>query len=130
MKKQIIIFAMIFSCNFLIAQNKGNTIIGKWIGTDERNQTAGIDFSENGKAKLLMFNKEMPECDYKVDYQKNPIAIKFIVNQKGKVMTIYSLIEFIDSTTLKWELFPAAKIQPKSFSKNAVETTILLKRKK
>lgn len=67
---------MIFAFNFLNAQNKENTIIGKWIGTDETNKTAGIEFIDNGKAKLLMFDKEMPPCNYEVDYQKDPMADK------------------------------------------------------
>lgn len=129
MKRQIIIIVMLFTVNLLSAQTKVNTLVGKWIGTDERNETAGIEFNENGKAKLLLYGKEMP-FEYKANYAKDPITITFTAKPKGKILTMYGLIKFIDSDTLKWELFPMADKQPYAFSKNPVGTSIILNRSK
>jgi hypothetical protein len=130
MKKQLLIFTILLTFNLLSSQNKGNSVIGKWIGTDERTQTAGIEFSENGKAKLLMYGKEMPHCDYKVNYDKDPIAITLVTKPKGKEIILYGLIKFIDADTIKWEVFPVAEKQPNEFSNNAMNTSIILKRNK
>ena len=130
MKKQLIIFTVLLTFNLLSAQNKENSIIGKWIGTDERNQTAGIEFVENGKAKLLMFGKEMPQCEYKVNYDKDPIAINLVAKPNGKTMIMYGLIKFIDADTIKWEMFPMTEIQPNKFSNNSMNTSVILKRSK
>ena len=130
MKKQVLIFIMLFALNFLFAQEKSNTIIGKWIGTDERNQTAGIEFTENGKARLLMMGNEMPSCDYKADLKKDPIPISLINKINGKTMIIYGLIKFIDPNSIKWEVFPMVEKQPLAFSKNSNGTSVILKREK
>lgn len=130
MKKQFIIITLFLTFNILSAQNKANSIIGKWIGTDEKNMTAGIEFIENGKARLLMFGKEMPQCDYTVNYDKDPIAINLIAKPNGKTIIMYGLIKFIDSETIKWEVFPAAEKQPTKFSNNSVGTSVILKRSK
>ena len=129
MRKQFIIFITLLAVNLLSAQNKGNTIIGKWIGTDERNETAGIEFIENGKGKLLMYGKEIP-FDYKVNSENSPIKISLITKPKGKTLTMYGLIKFVDAETIKWELFPMAEKQPSVFSKDSVGTSIILKRTK
>ena len=130
MKKKLIIFTVLLTFNLLSAQNKGNSIIGKWIGTDESNQTAGIEFVEIGKAKLLIYGKEMPQCDYKVNYDKDPIAINLVAKPNGKTIIMFGLIKFIDSNTIKWEVFPMADKQPNKFSNNSMNTSVILKRSK
>ena len=76
-----------------------------------------------------MYGKEMP-FDYKVNYEKDPVNISLIAKPKGKTLTMYGLIKFIDADTIKWELFPMVDKQPSVFSKNAVGTSITLKRNK
>jgi len=130
MKKQIIIFTMLFALNFLHAQGKANTIIGKWMAT-ENGQTAGIEFLKNGKAKLLTSGKETQTCDYTADYKKAPIPVSLIIERKdGKKMTIYGLIKFITPNSIKWEIFPMAETQPKAFSEGATGKSVVLKRVK
>lgn len=126
MIKKLIIFALLLTFNILSAQNKGYSIIGKWIATDEKKITGGIEFISNGKARLLMLGKEMPQCDYKIDYEKDPISIKLITKQNGETRIMYSLIKFIDKETIKWEIFPAAEKQPTEFSNNSVHTSVIL----
>jgi hypothetical protein len=128
MQKQIIFFTFLFAFNLLSAQNKENTITGKWIGTDETNQTRGIEFSADGKARLLMFGEELPQCDYKANYQTDPIEISLIVKRNGKEIVAYGLIKFIDTNTIKWEMFPMVKKQPKTFSEGSTGMSIELKR--
>ena len=120
---------MLFAFNLLNAQTKENTIVGKWIGTDERKQTAGIEFLQNNKAKLLLYGQEMP-FDYQVNYEKDPISIILTAKPKDKILTMYGLIKFINADTMKWELFPTADKQPNAFTKNSVGTSVVLKRNK
>ena len=128
MIKRLTILMIICAFNLICAQEKGKTVIGKWIGTDERNQTGGIEFLINGKVKLLMFGKEMPTSEYKIDYGKNPIAINLSFKKNGKTMILYGLLKFIDSNTIKWEVFPMANKQPTTFSLNTESTAVILKR--
>lgn len=126
--KKLLILIFLFSIHLVNAQQKNNTIIGKWIGKDEKSETGGIQFSNNKTAKLLMMGKEMPITEYKVDYSKNPIWVDLIVKRNGKVMTLFGLIEFIDLNTIKWEVFPMANKRPTLFSGKSENTSIILKR--
>ncbi|MES2239362.1 MAG: hypothetical protein V4497_03800 [Bacteroidota bacterium] len=126
--KKILIIIILFSLHLAHAQKRNNSIIGKWIGTDERSETGGIEFLNNKTAKLLMMGKEMPITEYKVDYSKNPVWIDFIIKRNGQTMTLYGLLEFIDSNTIKWEVFPMVNKRPKSFSGKTQNTSIILKR--
>lgn len=119
---------ILFSIHSVNAQQKNNSIIGKWIGTDESNETGGIEFSNNKTAKLLMMGKEMPITEYKVDYSKNPIWVDLIVKRNGQTMTLFVLIEFIDPNTIRWEVFPMANKRPITFSGKSETTSIILKR--
>lgn len=126
--KKLLILIILFSLQSINAQQKANSIIGKWIGTDERSETGGIEFSNNKTAKLLMMGKEMPITEYKVDYSKNPIWIDFIIKRNRQTMTLFGLLEFLDSNTIKWEVFPMADKRPISFSGKSGNTAIILKR--
>lgn len=126
--KKLLILMILFSIHSVNAQQKNNSIIGKWIGTDESNETGGIEFSNNKTAKLLMMGKEMPITEYKVDYSKNPIWVDLIVKRNGQTMTLFVLIEFIDPNTIRWEVFPMANKRPITFSGKSETTSIILKR--
>jgi hypothetical protein len=127
--KKLLILIVFFTIHSAIAQQNNNSIIGKWIGQDERNETGGIEFLKNKTAKFLMMGKEMPISDYKVDNSKNPIWVDLIVKKNGQIMTLYGLIEFIDSNTIRWEVFPMANKRPIAFSGKSGNTSIILKRK-
>lgn len=130
MTKKLILLLIICAFNFINAQEKTNSIIGKWIGVDERNESGVIEFLDNGKAKLSVMGREMPAGEYKTDFSKNPIWINITIKNKGKSMILYGLAKFIDKDTIKWEVFPMLDKQPKDFSKNSINTIVILKRSK
>ena len=126
--KKLLILIFLFSLQSINAQQKNNSIIGKWIGTDERSEAGGIEFSINKTAKLLMMGKEMPITEYKVDYSKSPIWVDLILKRNGQTMTLFGLIEFIDSNTIRWEVSPMANKRPITFSGKSENTSIILKK--
>lgn len=128
--RKILILLMIGTFSIVQAQQKSNSIIGKWKGTDERTEKGGIEFLKDGTAKIVMMGQPFPVNEYKVDSSKNPIWITLIVKRNGQTMTLYGLIKFIDSDTIKWEVFPMAQKQPIAFSENATDTSVILKRQK
>jgi hypothetical protein len=126
--KKLLILIIFFTIHSANAQQNNNSIIGKWIGQDERSESGGIEFSINKTAKLLMMGKEMPITAYKVDYSKNPIWIDLIIKRNGQMMTLFGLLEFVDSNTIRWEVFPMANKRPTTFSGKSENTSIILKR--
>lgn len=128
MRYFVILFLICFS-SYAFGQQNDKSVVGKWIGTDEKNQTGGIQFLNDGTAKLLMMGQEMPITEYKVDYSKDPIWIDLIMKNKGQTRTLYGLIAFIDSTTIKWEVFPMANnSRPVKFSEKTTDTAVILKK--
>jgi hypothetical protein len=122
------VLILIFSASLAFGQQKNNSIIGKWTGTDDKNQTGGIEFLSNGTAKLIVMEQEMPINEYKVDYSKDPIWIDLIVKNNDQARTLFGLITFIDSTTIKWEVFPVpTDNRPSKFTDNS-DTTVILKK--
>lgn len=129
MVKHIVIL-LLFVSSQTFAQHKSCNLIRKWIGTDEKNQTGGIEFRKNGKVKLSMMGNELPEADYEVDYTKKPISTKITAHVKGKTLVLYGLVHFMDANTIKWEVFPMAEKRPTAFSKNTTNTVVILRRSK
>ena len=80
--------------------------------------------------KVILTFSIMPQCDYKVNYDKDPIAINLVAKPNGKTIIMFGLIKFIDSNTIKWEVFPMADKQPNKFSNNSMNTSVILKRSK
>ena len=127
MIKQITILLLIVSSHGY-SQQKGNTIVGKWLGSDEKNHTGGIEFRKDGKVKLSVMGNELPDADYEVDYTKKPIVTKITAHANGKTLVLYGLVQFKDANTIKWEVFPMAEKQPTAFSKTTTNTVVVLKR--
>ncbi|MBK8805599.1 MAG: hypothetical protein IPO21_02670 [Bacteroidales bacterium] len=128
MRYFMLIFLICLS-SLTFGQQKDKSVVGKWIGTDEKNQTGGIQFLIDGTAKLLMMGQEMPISEYKVDYSKDPIWIDLIVKNNGQTKTLFGLISFVDSTTIKWEVFPMANNnRPIKFSDKTTNTAVILKK--
>ena len=78
-----------------------------------------------------MMNEKIPVSEYKVDYSKNPIWVDLIGKNKknGQIMALFGLIEFVDSTTIKWEVFPTEEKRPEKFSEKNKTKAIILHKK-
>lgn len=121
---------MFCSINLVYGQTKKPSIVGKWTGTDQKNQSGGVEFKSNGSAVLLIKGKELPVDEYKMDYTKDPVLIELIIKINGQNKSLYGLIKFIDPNTIKWEVFPEnIKGRPTKFSEQKTNRAIILKRK-
>lgn len=115
MKKLLLVFVL-FSLFSVSAQNKENSLIGKWTGKE----TGIVEFFDNKTARLSMMGKVIPIDEYKIDNSKNPIWADFIIKSSGQTMTFFAIIEFIDSNTIKWELFPMGSERNTTFSNKSI----------
>jgi hypothetical protein len=67
---------------------------------------SGIEFLSNDSAKIMISSnpiKEFP-VKYQIDYSKTPLDIDLTGNIDGKKITILGLIQFIDSSTMRFEI--------------------------
>src|SRR5687768_13263719 len=110
--------------------DQNHKLVGEWIGVDEKNDSAVIIFKKN---TMLMnaHGQISSEQTYIVDYSKNPFQLDCIIVHGSKKRTLFSLVEFIDDNTIKWETFPGSKNRPTKFTNESKEinnTTIILQR--
>jgi len=89
-----------------------------------------MDNSDLNLITVLKNEKKRQQSDYKVNYDKDPIAINLVAKPNGKTIIMFGLIKFIDNDTIKWEVFPMADKQPNKFSNNSMNTSVILKRSK
>jgi len=127
--RHFIVLILIFCSSVAFGQQKSNSIIGKWTGIDDKNQTGGIEFLADGTARLIVQGQEMPSVEFKVDYSKDPIWVDLIVRNNDQTQTLVGLIAFIDSNTITWEIFPGSKVddRPTKFTGNT-DTSVILKK--
>ena len=127
--RPFIVLILIFCSSLVFGQQKSNSIIGKWAGTDDKNQMGGIEFLADGTAKLFIQKQEMPIAEFKVDYSKDPIWVDLITRNNDQTQVLMGLIAFIDSTTIKWEIFPMSKAddRPTKFT-GKTDTSVILKK--
>ena len=124
---------LIFLClsfQIIIISAQDNKVDGKWTGIDEKGDLAVLTFSSN--TVVMEFEGEQASpFDYKIDYTKDPIWIDLIMKNENQKEIIPALIKFLDSNTIKWEVFPFTSSRPIKFSSESNEineTTIILKR--
>ena len=102
--KYLIVLFMAFSCCIINGQTNDINIIGRWIGLAD--DDSGIEFLSNDSAKIMISSnpiKEFP-VKYQIDYSKTPLDIDLTGNIDGKKITILGLIQFIDSSTMRFEI--------------------------
>jgi len=128
--KRAAILIMLLAFTAINAQNKSKSLLGKWQGTDERSQGGAIEFLPDSKATVMVMGMQIRIDEYKMDDSKDPIQMQLIVKRNGQTMNLFGLIKFIDTDTIKWEVFPMAQQQPTAFSENAKDTSVVLKRQK
>lgn len=131
MKKSLLILAAIFlfSTVTTVAQSKtSKDLIGKWEGTDERNDNGSLQFLDSSKVVMTMMGEKMPTALYKADFSQTPVLLDIIIDQRGQKFVMKSLIQFLDDSRLKWQVFPDGN-RPKDFSDNSFGTAVILKRK-
>lgn len=131
MKKALLVLVTVFlfTAVVTVAQNKtSKDLIGKWEGSDERNDNGSLQFLDSSRVVMTMMGEKMPTATYKADFSKSPILLDITINQGGQKLVMKSLIQFLDDNKIKWEVFPDGN-RPKDFSDNSFGTAIILKRK-
>ena len=129
--KRVLLF-LCFSLQIIIVSAQENKIDGKWTGIDDHGDSAIIVFSGSSAYMEFQGEKGSP-FDYKIDYSKNPIYMDLIMKNEDEEEIIPALLKFLDSNTIKWELFPYATSRPIKFSSESNEineTTMILTRVK
>lgn len=79
---------------------------------------------------MVVNGKESPFFDFTIDFAKTPAPLDIIVKRPdGRLVTLKSLLQFIDKNTIKWQIFEIDE-RPVNFNEALKESILILKRVK
>lgn len=113
-------------------------LIGTWLGIDDEGVRGGFVFRADGSADMIRNGvsfqetviKDQGKITFRVDDSVTPIHLDLVVTRtNGKEQVLASIMQFIDSDTLKIRQ-PNGGPRPKDFTHAAANEVIVLQREK
>ena len=88
------------------AQSKSfSNLVGRWEVLGDQITGSGLVVADSSNI-ILTYNGEKKKIHtYALDFSKSPIWFDFTVQENDSMVKVQSLLELIDSTHLKWQLF-------------------------
>ncbi|MFI5162025.1 MAG: hypothetical protein ACHQHN_12155 [Sphingobacteriales bacterium] len=110
MKKYILTLLLFALFPVLVfAQHTKKDLIGKWEGTDSQGTKASIQFLDTTKVSVNINGAPLPPYTYTIDLPKSPARLDIVMQTiKGEAI-LPGFLLFVDSDTIKWQIFPGGK---------------------
>lgn len=86
-------------------QKKLQDLIGRWEIVGEQNTGACLEVIDSSTMVLIYNGEKRKIMDYKIDFSKSPIWFDFSTGDSSSIVTVKSLLEIVNDTTIKWQLF-------------------------
>ena len=107
--KRIILATLIitfFGINGFSQQKKLQDLIGRWEIVGEQNSGACLEVIDSSTMVLIYNGEKRKIMEYKIDFSKSPIWFDFSTGEdSSSIVAIKSLLEIVNDTTIKWQLF-------------------------
>jgi hypothetical protein len=125
MKTFILLLITIFAYSSIAAQSASfNHLLGKWEGKDLENTTTGLEIVDSSKLYLVYGNEKKEVVSYSADFSKNPAWFDLTFKDSTEIITIRTLMSFINDNLVKWQLF-ASENRPEYFATDQGEIIYL-----
>jgi hypothetical protein len=113
---------------FLVVQCGGSQTqhLGEWSGADHTGVKGSFTFNKDGTGTLVQGNASV-DFRYEINYDKRPIWLDLIITENGTETRTKSIIEFIETDTLRWRTF-FNETRPTAFPEPDPIHTIVLTR--
>lgn len=107
MKKILIVAAISFIAIKGIAQQKKmKDLVGHWEVIGDKDNTASLDVVDSSTIILTYNGEKKKVLDYKIDFTRSPIWFDFSTpDDSSTVVAVKSLIEIMNDSMIKWQLF-------------------------
>lgn len=102
--------------------------LGRWKGQDEKRQTGAIMFLDSLRLNLSFMGAGPMPMYYRMDLSSDPVKLDLYRDPARKGVALKSLIQLVDSNTIKWEVFPGGE-RPEKFVEGPASTLVVLTRK-
>ena len=82
-----------------------NTLVGRWEVLGDQVAGSGLVIADSSNIILTYNGEKRKVLTFSIDFSKTPVWFDFTVQDTDSIIKVKSLIELIDSTHLKWQLF-------------------------
>jgi hypothetical protein len=125
MKTFILLLVTIFTYSSIAAQSASfKHLLGKWEGKDLENTTTGLEIVDSSKLYLVYGGEKKEVASYRADFSKNPAWLDLTLKDSTEIITIRTLMSFINDNLLKWQLFESEN-RPEHFASDRGEIIYL-----
>src|SRR5438045_9434538 len=105
MKKMFLVLMILFAGIQAFNQQKQiKDLIGRWEIIGE-NDGASLEVIDSSTIILYYMGEKKKLTDYKIDFQRSPIWFDFSTADSTSNVSVKSLLEIIDDSMIKWQLF-------------------------
>ncbi|TMI92184.1 MAG: hypothetical protein E6H08_12410 [Bacteroidetes bacterium] len=106
MKKMFFVLMILFSGTQAFNQQKQfKDLIGRWEIISDQNDGASLEVIDSSTIILYYMGEKKKLTDYKIDFQRSPIWFDFSTADSTSNVSVKSLLEIIDDSMIKWQLF-------------------------
>jgi len=105
--KGIVVAVMLILLNMrsLGQPKKVQDIMGHWEVAGKQNSGCGLEIIDSTSLVLIYMSERKIVHDFRIDYTKSPMWLDFSVKDSGAVINVKSLLEIINDSMIKWQLF-------------------------
>ena len=129
MKKILFVFVVSFlAVQGMSQQKKLKDLVGRWEIASDQNSAASLEVIDSTNIILSYNGEKMKLTDYKIDFTKSPIWFDFSTGTGDSAVSVKTLIEIVNDTMIKWQLFVDEERTP-YFSSSKGELFFLRKAK-
>jgi hypothetical protein len=80
-------------------------LTGRWQVVGDQAGASGLVVADSSNIILTYNGEKKKVLDLKIDFSKSPVWFDFAVQDGDSLLRVQSILEMIDSTNLKWQLF-------------------------
>ncbi|HEY1112033.1 MAG TPA: hypothetical protein VGE66_00670 [Chitinophagaceae bacterium] len=123
-----LLLAVVYSTALWSQDRTFKNLVGVWEAVDSENQSGGLEFIDSQKIYLVYGKEKKPITSCKFDFDKSPGWFDFVVVDSAGMMTLKSLLLFVNDDLIQWQVFDG-EARPAHFTE-AQGQMVYLRRKK
>ena len=101
-------------------------LVGRWEATGDQDAGCGLEIVDSSNILLTFQGEKKKIVDYRIDCSHSPCWFDFTIPDTAQVIYVKSLLEVVNDSIIKWELF-VDEDRPDHFSSTKGEMFYLRK---
>jgi hypothetical protein len=101
----VVVVLILLNIKSIGQPKKIQDIIGHWEIAGEENSGCALEIIDSTTIVLTYMGEKKKILDYKIDFSKSPLWFDFSIQDTASVVNVKSLLEIINDSMIKWQLF-------------------------